>query len=138
MASARQDTLNYKPLTAGSDLRLLRSWPALSRYPNPPIWCQLKHFSWTDSPRYVSLSYIWGPAEYDTIASTKEERPRTYSIFPNGKEFPVLPNLHDGLLQLRTNSQSITTEDGSLVDHFWVDAICTDESNYAEKAAQVN
>jgi Heterokaryon incompatibility protein (HET) len=42
------------------------------------------------------------------------------------------------LLQLRTNSQFITTGDGSLVDHFWIDAICIDQSNYAEKAAQVN
>jgi hypothetical protein len=118
MASVRQDIFNYKPLTAGSDLRLLRLWPALSLYPDPLIWCQLKHFSWTDSPRYVSLSYTWGIVEHDAVASTKEERPGTYSIFLNGKEFPVLPNLHDGLLQLRTNSQFITTEDGGPVDHF--------------------
>jgi Heterokaryon incompatibility protein (HET) len=54
------------------------------------------------------------------------------------RSFPVLPNLYDGLLQLRANRQFITAEDGSLIDYFWVDAICIGRDNYAEKAIQVN
>lgn len=92
-------------------IRLLKIMPA---EPSSPIRCMLdvanlKH-------EYTCLSYCWGPE--------KPARP----ILVNDRVLVIRSNLYDFLLTAR--SQGIT-------DWIWTDAICIDQSNYGEKASQV-
>ncbi|EFQ35690.1 heterokaryon incompatibility protein [Colletotrichum graminicola] len=72
-----------------------------------------------DPESYVAMSYSWGP-----------EQP-TASIYLNGMEVDVRVNLAAGLRRFRT------------MDYFkrggkiWVDALCINQSDAAEKASQI-
>ena len=70
-----------------------------------------------DSPEYYAVSYSWG-----TEAATA-------TIICNTRSFHVTPHLYEGL-------QSITTVMGC--QNLWIDAICIDQHNEAEKARQVS
>ncbi|KAI8312833.1 Heterokaryon incompatibility protein 6, OR allele [Colletotrichum sp. SAR11_59] len=68
---------------------------------------------------FLALSYVWGPPT-----------PIQY-IFLNGHQFPVGPNLFQALLHLRPNErirQGFT---------LWIDAICINQEDIAERSAQV-
>ncbi|OJJ29918.1 hypothetical protein ASPWEDRAFT_46662 [Aspergillus wentii DTO 134E9] len=83
-----------------------------------PIECNLVEYS-LEIPRkhrYEALSYVWG-----NPAAAK-------SILLNGFDFPVTTNLHAALSHLRDH-----TFDRIL----WVDAICIDQRNDAEKVVQI-
>jgi len=65
---------------------------------------------------YEALSYVWG----------SEEKP--FSILLDGYSFPVGANLYAALSHLR----------GPFIERIlWIDAICIDQSNLAEKGHQV-
>ncbi|OBR14874.1 Heterokaryon incompatibility protein [Colletotrichum higginsianum IMI 349063] len=72
-----------------------------------------------DPQSYVAMSYSWGP-----------EQPTT-SIFLNGTEIDVRVNLEAGLRRFRT------------MDYFkrggkvWIDALCINQDDDAEKASQI-
>ncbi|KAI1349839.1 heterokaryon incompatibility protein-domain-containing protein [Xylaria sp. FL0043] len=76
-------------------------------------------YSWGD---YMALSYVWGAAE------GVRKRP----ILLNGEQFLVLPNLYNALLQLRRTRR---IRQGFKL---WVDAICIDQENSAERSKQVS
>ena len=80
------------------------------------ISCQVHHHTISDVPSYCALSYVWGDEE----ASERMEF--------NGRTIRISPNLCFGLKALheRTGSQLL-----------WVDAICINQANDQEKAAQV-
>lgn len=115
----------YKPLhKAFRQVRLLKilpdSWTAhLIRNPFQrcePIKCTLQQESLIMSPTYTALSYSW---ETDKL---------TESICIDGDFFMIPKNLHAALSHLR--AQKFT---GML----WVDAICIQQDNDAEKAWQI-
>lgn len=107
---------HYSPLPEGS-VRLLRLLP------NPDeslrIECDLSVYHLLDSGTahpFDALSYAWGSGD-----SSK-------SIWINDREYVVWANLHAALLHLRD----------CFVDRIvWVDAICIDQNNTAEKSQQV-
>lgn len=73
-------------------------------------------------PRYEALSYRWRPASETRTCSI---RIRKNSII---YQFPVHQHLHDALVELRDR----------LVDrNVWVDALCVDQENAAERNEQV-
>ncbi|KAI8664920.1 HET domain-containing protein [Fusarium sp. Ph1] len=76
-------------------------------------------------PGYHALSYTWGPSEGDGCYTSSDMRP----ILLNGRKFHVYPNLHDALVQLQN---SLVTE------YHWIDAICINQEDESEKAAQVS
>ncbi|KAK1758055.1 heterokaryon incompatibility protein-domain-containing protein [Echria macrotheca] len=107
----------YSALPEGC-IRLLRLLP--SEHKDAPIRCQLSVCSILASTRtshpYEALSYVWGPPT-----------PKR-TIYLNGYEHPVGANLHVALLRLRD----------PFVDRvIWADAICIDQENAEERAAQV-
>ncbi|KAF2621405.1 HET-domain-containing protein, partial [Macroventuria anomochaeta] len=69
---------------------------------------------------YKAVSYVWGNA-----VKTKE-------ILLNGKAFTVRMNLHSFLQQL-IKDRSIW----SCLGGYWIDAICIDQTNVAERNYQV-
>lgn len=68
----------------------------------------------------------WRPYE-----SMVENRPKAHSIVCNGCHIPITENLHEGFTQvLKLDSP----EDGV---KYWVDAVCINQQDFRERAAQV-
>ncbi|KAL8296261.1 hypothetical protein RB600_001644 [Gaeumannomyces tritici] len=106
----------YTSLPEGS-VRFLRLLPSSNQ--ESPIECQLVTASMLGSGRthpYEALSYVWG--------SKKAKDP----IYMGSNELRVTANLYEALLQLR---------DCFLERILWVDAICINQDDKAEKTRQV-
>lgn len=102
----------YPPLNYSIDsLRILRLLPG-----SRGLSCHLESTSFGDHPRYHALSYEWGSGD------------RTLPILINGVETRVGKNLWEALYHLRD-----PREDRVL----WVDAICINQHDLAEKAIVV-
>ncbi|OAG15396.1 hypothetical protein CC77DRAFT_946771, partial [Alternaria alternata] len=78
----------------------------------------MSRFAQNSAPRYTAVSYTWG-----------NETPSEH-IFINGQPFPVRLNLWSCLHYLAQDKTAGWT-------HLWVDAICIDQMNNAERTAQV-
>lgn len=94
----------------------------LTLYPSPTfdhdISCQLSSHTLVgdDLIPYEALSYVWGDAA-DKVPATC-----------NGHTHPITRNLDQALRWLRREDRTRT---------LWVDALCIDQSNLAERTAQV-
>lgn len=115
-ASWEQHSFQYTSLDPSKKtIRILHLHPGDK---DDPVVCSLKdqsvdEYQW---PSYNALSYQWGDA-----TSSK-------AICVNGSKFEVRNNLHSALVQLRSRYEDKV---------FWIDAICIDQSNLAEKSRQV-
>lgn len=74
--------------------------------------------TFSESLSYEALSYVWGSQSAGTLKS----------IDVDGQSLPITSNLFDALVSLRDPVQPRT---------LWVDAICINQANNEEKAAQV-
>ncbi len=81
------------------------------------------------SLEYQALSYTWGPPTREAAAEGMTGTP-THAITCNGVPLLVTENLFDCLHQL--------VRLGTHGSDLWVDAICIDQGNRAEKNVQVN
>lgn len=109
----------YAPLQPG-EIRLL--YPDIQ--PNGDISWQLKvvclqdHLANRTMLNYDALSYTWGDCS---------QRP-SFTITCNGQEFQVHQNLNSALPFLARRDSQLP---------LWIDAICIDQSNDAEKLSQI-
>jgi len=76
------------------------------------------------SPEYSALSYTWDRPSED-FPESWDDPSCTKSILINGKAFPVRMNLYSALFRLR--------EKWSCETAWWIDAICIDQQNDAER-----
>lgn len=107
------DLFVYDPLTTSDqDIRLLAFTSDDSS-----LQISLAAFTLSKAPPFVALSYAWG--------ETATQRP---AILVNGRTLHVQPNCALALRKLRNSKLSA---------HYWIDAICIDQANPQEKAAQV-
>ncbi|KAM7207800.1 heterokaryon incompatibility protein 6,OR allele [Naviculisporaceae sp. PSN 640] len=84
-----------------------------------PITCTLETASLNHPlPPYEALSYCWGP----------KDQPKYTIRLNNDLPFEVTSNLHSALLRLRHAYQPRL---------FWIDAICINQSDIAERSSQV-
>ena len=105
----------YNPLDSQSaQIRVLHLHP--SRNFDERLTASLEVVSLKNRPVYSALSYTWG-----RNAASKP-------ILLNGSDFDILVNLELALRHLR-DSDDIRT--------LWIDAICIDQSNIAEKQVQI-
>lgn len=103
----------YAPLTAvNRDIRLLSFTSN-----NGPLQISLSAFNLSDAPSFVALSYVWG--------ETDAPRP---TILVNDRILTIQRNCALALRKLRNNNLS---------QYYWVDAICINQADLHEKAAQV-
>jgi hypothetical protein len=102
----------YRPLV-DNHFRLLT---ILSGSGLQPIACQLNAFDLSESPAYEALSYVWGHVE-DRLPITV-----------NSVAFAVTRNLHAALYRLRYPDKDCV---------IWVDAICINQADAAERSSQV-
>lgn len=85
---------------------------------NDPIRCSSSVVSLRHDPNFEALSYVWG---------TKDPTGNT-CIDLDGQPFSVTPSLHTALKRLRRADSQRT---------LWVDAVCINQEDNAEKAIQV-
>lgn len=112
-----RETYTYTPLDPTTDdIRLLILLPGDGD--QAEIECLLNHISLAENPLYESLSYAWG-----------DQSEEIGKLILEGKPFPITSNLENALRQLR-----LPTEPRTL----WVDAICINQIDDAEKSHQVH
>lgn len=104
----------YRPLNSDTrHIRLATIDPGGDA--DPPV-CRLASHAVSKGLKYRCLSYVWGDAH------------DKQTIFLNGQAFEVTSNLYSALCQLRHNGER---------KHLWIDAICINQADPAEKTAQV-
>ncbi|KAK3348944.1 heterokaryon incompatibility protein-domain-containing protein, partial [Lasiosphaeria hispida] len=108
----------YQPLDEASQtIRLLRIHPPSES--SSELECTLFPARLEGNPQFTALSYVWGDP---TIKET---------IIVNGWPIKVTINLATALRHLQvTNVRPI-------LDSFWADGICIDQSNLKERGSQV-
>jgi hypothetical protein len=105
----------YQPLENDNQgIRLLRLMPG--PHIAARIECELFHAKIEDCPPYEALSYTWGDAS------------QTTDIDLSGCPFPATVNLDVALRYLRSRSEPRV---------LWVDAVCINQADLEEQAAQV-
>ncbi|KAI1271132.1 hypothetical protein F5Y07DRAFT_35126 [Xylaria sp. FL0933] len=110
------DSFTYSRLGPG-ELRLLRP---VSIRDGTFISLEIKHFTRNRAPQYAALSYTWGEGD------------ETDMILLDERKFPVRRNLWSALNYLGLNAYH------SKAQYLWVDAICINQEDVAERNAQVS
>src|SRR5690625_1839760 len=89
----------------------------------------MSKYSMDNLPKYVTLSYTWGAPQ---DGSDGGEYGQKSPIRVNDQSFLVLRNLFEALqgLHRRWNFEDDT-------QHLWIDAICINQHDLGERAAQV-
>jgi hypothetical protein len=99
-----------------NEIRLIELLPGDSE---EQIQCRLIRAALDDRPHYEAISYVWGdPAITDTILC-------------NDQVMDITVNLVQALRRLRPRHGEMPSRT------LWVDAICIDQSNLAERSKQV-
>ncbi|KAK2733809.1 ankyrin and het domain protein [Colletotrichum kahawae] len=119
---ATSESFAYGSAVDASQFRLVKIQAARQG----PLETQVATFSLAAYPKYYTLSYCWGAADFE--CDEADQAPRFSSIAVNGRTFPVRENLRDALLQLRQSFPDAW---------FWIDAICINQDDNTERSAQV-
>ncbi|XHF97081.1 hypothetical protein AWENTII_000684 [Aspergillus wentii] len=82
-----------------------------------------------DNPRFVALYYTWGPPTAEAGIRGVTDVP-SHPIRCNGRVILVTQNLHD-FLQRVARSVELNSQ------NFWIDAVCINQQDLAERASQV-
>ncbi|KAK6442070.1 hypothetical protein LTR95_001689 [Oleoguttula sp. CCFEE 5521] len=108
----------YQDLPRDPNLLWSRLLTLCAGFADDPIACDLTASAITAKTKYEALSYVWGTSQ------------AAYNITVNGEPgFNVTENLHRALARLRLKDQSRV---------LWVDAVCINQTDLAEKADQVS
>lgn len=120
-----QDAYVYKPLSdAATNLRLLLLLP--SSDPQAPLRAGLLHVERSNAPAFTPVSYTWGREDPTSAMYLIGLGPASDGA--GFRRFAVRPNLESMLLRFR---------DRENISLLWVDAICINQADDAEKAHQV-
>ncbi|KAH6666430.1 heterokaryon incompatibility protein-domain-containing protein [Halenospora varia] len=142
----------YASLPSKRHIRVLHLLPRPEvDFPSPfwldpeTIHCSIKTLSLDDKPEFDALSYTWGNpiTVYENEEQAKEgasifEKP--LEIFCDGKLLKVTVNLYDALLAIRRIPRDVGYPDiaeRERADYLWIDAICINQNDIAERNTQV-
>jgi hypothetical protein len=120
----------YDLLPSASSFRLLTivSNPEIHS-PSPSISVELTTHDLHTTPSFNALSFTWGhPYQNDNGKYADASHDPFVKITCNGKEIEITQNLFDGLYALKDKQER----------HLWVDALCINQANLPERAAQVS
>ncbi|KAK4445750.1 heterokaryon incompatibility protein-domain-containing protein [Podospora aff. communis PSN243] len=132
---ADSDDFKYTESLGWDVIRLVRIQDrARFAFSSRRIELDIKVFQLDHAPPYRALSYTWGPSHQGQPPYVDgDKRP----IRIAGRRFLVLPNLWDALVQLR----ECFRRGGELSEgprYLWIDALCINQDDLAERAAQVS
>jgi hypothetical protein len=120
-------SIDYQPLQ-GSEIRLLKFLPSP---PDGLVCCTMVHVSLDQKPDFCALSYVWG--------DPKDPIPMVI----NGRVFDITQRLFLALRCLQKapiNPEICGGEPAAAAKpdiYWWIDAICINQNDLAEKASQV-
>ncbi|KAK2001876.1 hypothetical protein LX36DRAFT_652879 [Colletotrichum falcatum] len=118
---AEETTPIYQPLDpAKSEIRVLE-YASFSGQPS----LKLSVVSLNDNPPFTALSYVWGDASV------------TKPIVLNSRQFQVTKNLFDALQQLQDHWINAFPERHPQTFRIWIDALCINQQDVAERNQQV-
>ncbi|KAK4097724.1 HET-domain-containing protein [Parathielavia hyrcaniae] len=116
-----KDLSPHRPLSQPEEIRVVKLHPGASDH---PIVCTLEHVRLgehggnTTTPDYIAVSYVWGdPAETRPIA------------LDSAPSYPVTLNLFSALTHLRDEGNQVC---------LWIDSLCINQQDLAERSAQVS
>jgi hypothetical protein len=128
-------------LAPEDQIRLLKILP---RNQSNALACELQVVDLREKPEYVALSYTWGSptALPDEEAEALLSKPSLTLLcraksgsanqpHPLWHQILITKNLHAFLLRARDN-------DSYILNSYWIDAICIDQENPAERCRQVH
>lgn len=110
----------YRPLLA-DEIRLLEVLPSLTDSEDEDVYCLLKYTSLSNPTSYDALSYTWGDPALPQV-----------TINVNGHDLLVTENCKRALLMLRRE-----VEIRGETENIWIDAICINQQDIAERSQQV-
>ena len=117
---ATEEVFQYSALE-GEEIRLLRLFESGKHEIN----CQIQHFPLASAPHYTALSYMWGdPA-------------RARLLVANGKRLGITRNLEAFLLEVVNRRHRAHDSTGWPLGWFWIDAVCINQDDLAERSRQV-
>lgn len=105
--------MSTEKFSAEREIRLLDLLPGAHE---DPIQCEIRITHLDSRENYEALSYVWG------------EQAAKESVWISGIERRITANLHDALKQLRYSSRKRT---------LWIDQLCINQWDIAEKSKQV-
>lgn len=122
----------YPSTLPPGSIRLLRFNPENGIFGlSSRLQLSMETYTFKTAPYYCALSYTWGPPRDGMPEYKKSQRA---PIMINKKKFLVYPNLMNALKILRKNWYDYRKQ----CYHFWVDAICINQIDEAEKAVQID
>lgn len=114
--AAFQRSFEYQALHGTNSIRVIKIFPALKR--DSPIIIDLSEFTLNSSIEYEALSYTW------------DDQKPTRDITCNEKSLFVTDNIFQAIRQLRSRKARKRM--------LWIDAICINQKDQAEKTSQVS
>ncbi|PNP78687.1 hypothetical protein FNYG_08033 [Fusarium nygamai] len=108
---------SYKPLRNGDDIRLIELPPTGLASLGRKLDISILTFTHRDAPSYEALSYVWGDPS------------NPVAITADGQNMHIGRNLYDALTHIQLEQQT---------RRLWVDAICINQGDNAEKSKQVS
>jgi hypothetical protein len=137
----------YSSLVSENGERLIRLLRLLSKHDEPRLRCSLEIIDLNKSPPvYDCLSYRWGDPLYhelsaDPSKAKKQTGDRIKQIECEGKIIPITENLEDALLQFSKTGYISSSVEGCREENeqgfIWIDAICINQEDDAEKGVQI-
>ncbi|KAH7078795.1 heterokaryon incompatibility protein-domain-containing protein [Paraphoma chrysanthemicola] len=112
----RYKHLNYE---LGQEIRLVNLYPAVGDQ-SSDITCSIIHVNLTDEPAFEAVSYTWADSTGDASLCR--------TVYCNGKTIAVTKNCEAALRRFRQKGRNRL---------LWIDAICIDQNNTAERNHQV-
>jgi hypothetical protein len=114
----------YEPLTGSQEIRLI----ILKRNKrSSPLKCRIVHIELTPELPYLALSYTWGASSQTSL------------LLVDGQELNIRTNLWSALWHLREDMRrsSKCLDMRSFPQYMWIDAICINQDDIAERNHQV-
>ncbi|CZR66661.1 related to heterokaryon incompatibility protein (het-6OR allele) [Phialocephala subalpina] len=145
MAALREPYVSY-PLAGKNGERLIRVLKILTKANERRLRCSLKVIDLNKAPVYDCLSYTWSEPLYHELSAGYPLDIRTttgdldHEIECDGKMIPITENLEDALLQFSETgfvSNSVEGRQENREGLIWIDAICINQKDEAEKDVQI-
>ncbi|KAF8861718.1 hypothetical protein BDZ45DRAFT_671772 [Acephala macrosclerotiorum] len=134
------------PLVSQNSERFIRVVKILSKANERRLGCSLEVIDLNESPVYDCLSYTWSEPLYHELSAGYPLDIRTttgdldHEIECNGKMVPITENLEDALLQFKETgfiSDPVKGCPENKQGLIWIDAICINQKDEAEKGVQI-
>ncbi|KAH8817198.1 heterokaryon incompatibility protein-domain-containing protein [Xylogone sp. PMI_703] len=135
----------YHSLVSKNGERFIRLLRILPGNEDQKLRCSLKMIDLNKSPVYDCLSYTWNdPLYHDLSADPSSIEKQTGALIKeiecDGIIISITENLEDALLQFRkTNyiSNHVEGREENVEGFIWIDAVCINQEDNAEKGVQI-